>query len=174
MTAKLATQDECIVDRPKEAGTIRFDCGYLSPHFITDPERMEVAFENAYVLIHERGITSKEDLIPLLEKIAHIGKPLLIIAEDVGGEVLAALVVSKLRGPLQVAAVRAPGCADQIKGTLQEIARLTGGKSITGDISAQLRETQVSDLGQATHIVIEKNRTLVKGRANSSQASLRA
>jgi chaperonin GroEL len=193
MTAKLATQGECILARAQEAGALldgsaisssvsekpqvgsmQFDCGYLSPFFITDPERMEVAFEDAYILILEKKISSKKHLLPLLEQITNIGKPLLIIAEDLGGEVLAALVVNKLRGPLQVAAVRAPGCGDQLKGMLQEIARLTGGKAITGDLDIQLRETRMSDLGQATKIVIDKHHTLVEGRANSSQASLRA
>jgi len=193
MTAKLATQGECILARAQEAdslleesaisgsvsekpqvGSMQFDCGYLSPYFITDPERMEVAFENAYILMLEKKISSKKDLLPLLEQITNIGKPLLIIAEDLGGEVLAALVVNKLRGPLQVAAVRAPGCGDQLKGTLQEIARLTGGKALTGDLDIQLTDTRMSDLGQATKIVIDKHHTLVEGRANSSQASLQA
>jgi len=128
MTAQLATVDDCILARAEEAGNIRdgssiprsagdkpqvgsmqFDCGYLSPYFVTDPERMEVAFENVYVLIHEKKISSKKDLLPLLEQITKSGKPLFIIAEDVGGEALANLVVDKLRGSLQVAAVRAPG-----------------------------------------------------------------
>ena len=128
MSAKLATLDDCIVARVEESGAIRdgsliprstsdkprvggiqFDCGYLSPYFVTNPERMEVVFENAYILIHEKEITCKQDLLPLLEQITKSGKPLLIIAEDVGGEALATLVVSKLRGPLQVAAARAPG-----------------------------------------------------------------
>ena len=110
---------------------MQFDCGYLSPYFVTDPERMEVAFENVYVLIHEKKISSKKDLLSLLEQITGSGKPLLIIAEDVEGEALATLVVSKLRGPLQVAAVRAPGFGDQRKSMLQDIALLTGGKAIT-------------------------------------------
>ena len=128
MTAQLATVGDCILARAGEAGNIRdgsiiprsagdkpqiggmeFDCGYLSPYFVTDPERMEVAFENVYVLIHEKKISSKKDLLPLLEQITKSGKPLLIIAGDVGGEALANLVVNKLRGPLQVAAVRVPG-----------------------------------------------------------------
>lgn len=184
MTAKLATQDDCIVagaeeagmprngsaltdsagDQP-QAGCMQFDCGYLSPYFITDPERMEVAFENAYILIHEKKISSRKDLLPLLEQVTSIGKPLLIIAEDVESEVLAALVVNKLRGPLQVAAVKAPGCGDQLKGMLQEMALLTGGKAITGDLDIQLKDMRMSDLGQAKKIVIGKNITLVEGRA---------
>jgi chaperonin GroEL len=184
MTAKLATQDECISARTEEAATIRdgstissnasdkphggsmrFECGYLSPYFITDPERMEVAFDNAYILIHEKKLSSKKDLLPLLEQITNVGKPLLIIAEDVGGDVLAALVVNKLRGPLQVAVVRAPFCGDQLKSTLQEIALLTGGKAITGDPDIQLKNMQMSDLGQAKKITIGKNNTVVEGRA---------
>src|ERR1700689_834947 len=107
-----------------QVGGMQFNCGYLSPFFITDPERMEVAFENVYVLIHEKKISSKKDLLPLLEQITKSGKPLFIIAEDVGGEALANLVVDKLRGSLQVAAVRAPGFGDQRKIMLQEIAML--------------------------------------------------
>ena len=193
MTAKLATQGEFILARAQEAGalpdasvisssagekpqagSLQFDCGYLSPYFITDPERMEVTFENAYILILGQKISSKKNLLPLLEQIANMGKPLLIIAEDLGGEVLAALVVNKLRGPLQVAAVRAPGYGDQLKRVLHEIARLTGGKAITGDLDIQLKETWMSDLGQATKIVIDKHHTMVEGLGNSRRASLRA
>ena len=143
---------------------IQFDCGYLSPYFVTDPERMEVDFEDAYVLIHEKKISSKKDLLPLLDQITKSGKPLLIVAEDVGGEALATLVVNKLRGPLQVAAVRAPGSADQRKRMLQEVARLTGGKAITEDLDIPLRNIQISDLGQAKKISIDKNNTVVEGR----------
>jgi chaperonin GroEL len=186
MTAKLATQDECILARAEEAGALpdggalssrareeprigsmRFDSGYLSPYFITNPERMEVSFENAYILILEQKISSKKNLLLLLQQITNLGKPLLIIAEDLGGEVLAALVVNKLRGPLQVAAVRAPGCGDQLTGILQGIARLTGGRAITGDLDIQQKETWMSDLGQATKIVIDKHHTLVEGMGNS-------
>jgi len=183
MTAKLATQQDRILAGAEEAGAAReamaisstsddpradsmqFDCGYLSPYFITDPERMEVAFENAYILIHEKKISSREDLLPLLEQVTNLGKPLLIIAEDVEGEVLAALVVNKLRGPLQVAAVRAPGCGDQRKAKLREIALLTGGKAIAGDVDIELKEMQMSDLGRARKITIGKNNTVVEGRA---------
>ncbi|MGA2100540.1 MAG: hypothetical protein ABSG34_05520 [Candidatus Sulfotelmatobacter sp.] len=184
MTAKLATQKDCILAGAEESGTLRdesafsgidsdqsqagsmqFDCGYLSPYFITDPERMEVAFENAYILIHEKKISSREDLLPLLEQISSVGKPLLIIAEDVESEVLAALVVNKLRGPLQVAAVRVPGCGDQLKGMLKEMALLTGGKAIPGDLDIQLKDMQMSDLGQAKKVIIGKNITVVEGRA---------
>jgi len=158
MTVKRATQDDCILARAQEAGAIldgaavassasdkplagsvQFDCGYLSPYFITDPERMEVTFENAYVLIHEKKISSRKDLLPLLKQMTNVGKPLLIIAQDVEGEALAALVVNKLCGPLRVAAVRAPGCGDQLRDMLQQIALLTGGKAITGDLDVQLK-----------------------------------
>jgi len=171
MTAKLATQGDCILARAEEGeairdqGGIQFDCGYLSPYFVTDPERMEVTFENVYILLHEKKISSKKDLLPLLEQITKSGKPLVIIAEDVEGEALASLVVKKLRGPLQVAAVRAPGCGDQLKAMLQEIAILTGGKAIAGDLDTQLKNMQISDLGQAKKITIGKNNTVVEGRA---------
>jgi chaperonin GroEL len=143
-------------------GGMQFDGGYLSPYFITDPERMEVALEDVYVLIHENKITSKKNLLPLLEQITASGKPLLIIAEDVEGEALAALVVNKIRGPLQVAAVRAPGVGDKRKNMLQNIALLTGGKAITADLD--LTNVQISDLGQARKITIDKNNTVVEGR----------
>ncbi|MGA9977232.1 MAG: hypothetical protein WBQ08_01150 [Candidatus Sulfotelmatobacter sp.] len=183
MTAKRATQADCILARAEaagaildgaaipgsvsdkpEAGSMQFDCGYLSPYFITDPERMEVTFEDAYILIHEKKISCRKDLLPLLKQITNVGKPLLIIAEDVEGEALAALVVNKLCGPLQVAAVRAPGCGDGLKGKLQEIAILTGGKAITGDLDIQLKDMRMSDLGQAKKITIGKNNTVVEGR----------
>jgi chaperonin GroEL len=182
MTAKLATHGEYVLARAEEArttlegsaipgsvdgkpraGSMQFDCGYLSPYFITDPERMEVAFDNAYILICEKKINSRADLLPLLERISNVGKPLLIVAEDVGDEVLAALVVNKLRGPLQVAAVRAPGCRDQRQGMLQEIALLTGGRAITGGLDVELKNIQMSDLGHARKITIDKNNTVVEG-----------
>jgi chaperonin GroEL len=182
MAAKLATVDARILARMEEAVTIRdgsiiprsasdkpqvggmqFDCGYLSPYFVTDPERMEVAFENVYILIHEKKISSMKDLLPLLEQITKSGKPLLIIAEDVGGEALATLVVSKLRGPLQVAAVRAPGFGDQRKSMLQDIAVLTGGKAITEGLDIQLKNIQISDLGQAKKVTIGKNNMVIEG-----------
>jgi len=180
MTAKLATESDRILAGVEEARAIRdgntilrsatdqpqvggmqFDSGYLSPYFITDPERMEVALEDAYVLIHEDKITSKKDLLPLLQQITGSGKPLLIIAEDVEGEALAALVVNKIRGPLQVAAVRAPGIGDQRKNMLQNIALLTGGKAITADVD--LTNVRISDLGQARRITVDKNNTVVEG-----------
>jgi chaperonin GroEL len=189
MSAKLATPDDCILAGAEEAGAVRevstisgggdkvrvgsmqFDCGYLSPYFITDPERMEVAFENAYILIHEKKISSKEDLLPLLEQITNIGKPLLIIAEDVEGDVLAALVVNKLRGPLQVAAVKTPGFGDERKSILREIAHITGGKAIIGGLNTQLKNMRMSDLGQAK-ITIDKHNTVVEGRVKRNYLSL--
>jgi chaperonin GroEL len=167
MTAQLAAVDARTLARVEEVGTMQFDCGYLSPYFITDPERMEVTFENVYVLIHEKKISSKKDLLPLLEQIAKSGKPLLIIAEEVGGEALATLVVNKLRGPLQVAAVKAPGFGDQRRSVLQEIALLTGGKAITEGLEIELRNIQISDLGQAKKITVGKNSTVVEGRTES-------
>jgi chaperonin GroEL len=144
---------------------MQFDRGYLSPYFVTDPERMEVAIENAYILINEKKISSMKDLLPLLEQIAKSGKPLLIIAEDVEGEALATLVVNKLRGTLQVAAVKAPGFGDRRKAMLQDIAILTGGKAITEDLGIKLENVQISDLGQAKKITIDKdNTTLVEGK----------
>jgi chaperonin GroEL len=149
---------------------MQFDRGYLSPYFVTDPERMEVALENAYVLINEKKISSMKDLLPLLEQIAKGGKPLLIIAEDVEGEALATLVVNKLRGTLQVAAVKAPGFGDRRKAMLQDIATLTGGKAITEDLGIKLENVQISDLGQVKKITIDKdNTTLVEGKGKHSE-----
>ena len=143
---------------------MQFDRGYLSPYFVTDPERMEVAFENAYVLINEKKISSMKDLLPLLEQIAKTGKPFVIIAEDVEGEALATLVVNKLRGTLQVAAIKAPGFGDRRKAMLQDIATLTGGKAITEDLGIKLENVQISDLGQAKKITIDKdNTTIIEG-----------
>ncbi|MFZ0801739.1 MAG: chaperonin GroEL [Terriglobales bacterium] len=144
---------------------MQFDRGYLSPYFVTDPERMEVALENAYILINEKKISSMKDLLPLLEQIAKGGKPLVIIAEDVEGEALATLVVNKLRGTLQVAAVKAPGFGDRRKAMLQDIATITGGKAITEDLGIKLENVQISDLGQAKKITIDKdNTTIVEGK----------
>jgi len=149
---------------------MQFDRGYLSPYFVTDPERMEAALENAYILIHEKKISSMKDLLPLLEQIAKGGKPLLIIAEDVEGEALATLVVNKLRGTLQVAAVKAPGFGDRRKAMLQDIAILTGGKAITEDLGIKLENVQVSDLGQAKKITIDKdNTTVVEGKGKHNE-----
>jgi chaperonin GroEL len=187
MTAKLATVDDRILagaeaadalggsvvrrnpsDKP-QGGFIQLDSGYLSPYFVTDPERMEVAFENPYILIHEKQISSKQDLLPLLAQITKSGKPLVIIAEDVCGEALATLVVKNLSGPLRVAAVRAPGSWHQRKSMLQGIAILTGGKAITEGLDIHLKNIQLSDLGQAAKITIDKNSTVVEVRAAYDQ-----
>jgi chaperonin GroEL len=149
---------------------MQFDRGYLSPYFVTDPERMEAALENAYILIHEKKISSMKDLLPLLEQIAKGGKPLLIVAEDVEGEALATLVVNKLRGTLQVCAVKAPGFGDRRKAMLQDIAILTGGKAITEDLGIKLENVQMSDLGQAKKITVDKdNTTIVEGKGKHSE-----
>src|ERR1044071_1221634 len=149
---------------------MQFDRGYLSPYFVTDPERMEAVLENAYILIHEKKISSMKDLLPLLEQIAKGGKPLLIIAEDVEGEALATLVVNKLRGTLQVCAVKAPGFGDRRKALLQDIATLTGGKAITEDLGIKLENVQIQDLGQAKKITVDKdNTTIVEGKGKHSE-----
>ena len=143
---------------------MQFDRGYLSPYFVTDPERMEVVLENALILIHEKKISSMKDLLPVLEQVAKLGKPLLIIAEDVEGEALATLVVNKLRGTLQVAAVKAPGFGDRRKAMLEDIAILTGGKAITEDLGIKLENVKLEDLGRAKKITIDKdNTTIVEG-----------
>ena len=144
---------------------MQFDRGYLSPYFVTDPERMEVTFENAHILINEKKISSMKDILPLLEQISKSGRPLLIIAEDVEGEALATLVVNKLRGTLQVAAVKAPGFGDRRKAMLQDIATLTGGKAITEDLGIKLENVKMEDLGQAKKVTIDKdNTTIIEGK----------
>src|ERR1700692_345789 len=149
---------------------MQFDKGYLSPYFVTNAESMEVALENAYLLIYEKKISSLKDLLPVLEKVAKASRPLLIIAEDVEGEALATLVVNKLRGTLQVAAVKAPGFGDRRKAMLQDIAIITGGKAITEDLGIKLENVQVSDLGQAKKITIDKdNTTIVEGKGKHSE-----
>src|SRR5450432_1507898 len=148
---------------------MQFDRGYLSPYFITDPERMECALEDVRILIHEKKISSMKDLLPLLEQTAKMGKPLLIIAEDVEGEALATLVVNKLRGTLQCAAVKAPGFGDRRKAMLEDIATLTGGKAITEDLGLKLENVKLEDLGRAKKITIDKdNTTIVEGYGKSS------
>jgi chaperonin GroEL len=143
---------------------MQFDRGYLSPYFVTDPERMEVVLENPLVLIHEKKISSMKDLLPILEQVAKLGKPLLIIAEEVEGEALATLVVNRLRGTLQVAAVKAPGYGDRRKAMLEDIAILTGGKAITEDLGIKLENIKLEDLGRAKKITIDKdNTTIVEG-----------
>ncbi len=149
---------------------MQFDRGYLSPYFVTDPERMESVMESALVLIHEKKISSMKDLLPLLEQIAKGGKPLLIIAEEVEGEALATLVVNKLRGTLQVCAVKAPGFGDRRKAMLEDIAILTGGKAITEDLGIKLENVKLDDLGRAKKITVDKdNTTLVEGGGKSAE-----
>ena len=148
---------------------MQFDRGYLSPYFVTDPERMESVQENAYILIHEKKISSMKDLLPLLEQTAKMGKPLLIIAEDIEGEALATLVVNKLRGTLQCAAVKAPGFGDRRKAMLEDIATLTGGKAITEDLGIKLENVKLEDLGRAKKVTIDKdNSTIIEGAGKSS------
>src|SRR2546421_1444857 len=149
---------------------MQFDRGYLSPYFVTDAERMEASLENALILIHEKKISSMKDLLPLLEQVAKLGKPLLIIAEDVEGEALATLVVNKLRGTLNVAAVKAPGFGDRRKAMLEDIATLTGGKSLTEDLGIKLENVHVEDMGKAKKIVIDKDNTTIVEGAGKGQA----
>ena len=149
---------------------MQFDRGYLSPYFVTDPERMECGLEDVRILIHEKKISSMKDLLPLLEQIAKMGKPLLIIAEDIEGEALATLVVNKLRGTLQCAAVKAPGFGDRRKAMLEDIATLTGGRAITEDLGIKLENVKVEDLGRAKKITIDKdNTTIVEGAGKPSE-----
>jgi chaperonin GroEL len=149
---------------------MQFDRGYLSPYFVTDPERMECVLEDALILIHEKKITSMKDVLPLLEQTAKLGKPLLIIAEDIEGEALATLVVNKLRGTLKCAAVKAPGFGDRRKAMLEDIATLTGGKAITEDLGLKLENLKVVDLGSAKKITIDKdNTTIIDGAGKPSE-----
>ena len=142
----------------------QFDRGYLSPYFVTDPEKMEVSLDDAYVLIHDKKISAMKDLLPILEKTAQTGKPLLIISEDVEGEALATLVVNKIRGTLKIAAVKAPGFGDRRKAMLQDIAVLTGGQVVSEEVGFKLENAVLNDLGTAKRIVIDKdNTTLVDG-----------
>jgi len=144
---------------------MQFDRGYLSPYFVTDPDRMEAVQEEPYILIYEKKISSMKDLLPLLEQVARNGKPLVIVAEDVDGEALATLVVNKLRGTLNVAAVKAPGFGDRRKAMLGDIAILTGGKAITEDLGIKLENIKLEDLGKAKRVTIDKdNTTIVEGR----------
>jgi chaperonin GroEL len=148
---------------------MQFDKGYLSPYFVTNAEDMEAGLENPYILIYEKKISSLKDLLPLLEKVAKAGRPLLIIAEDVEGEALATLVVNKLRGTLQVCAVKAPGFGDRRKAMLEDIAVLTGGKMISEDLGIKLENIKIEDLGKAKRVTIDKeNTTIVEGSGKSS------
>jgi chaperonin GroEL len=148
---------------------MQFDRGYLSAYFVTDPERMEVVLENPVILIHEKKISSMKDLLPVLEQVARLGRPLLIIAEDIEGEALATLVVNKLRGTLQAAAVKAPGFGDRRKAMLEDIAILTGGRAITEDLGIKLESIKLDDLGKAKKVTIDKdNTTIVEGAGTSN------
>ncbi|HEX5108541.1 MAG TPA: chaperonin GroEL [Vicinamibacterales bacterium] len=149
---------------------MQFDRGYLSPYFVTDAERMEVVLENPVILIHEKKISSMKDLLPVLEQVARLGRPLLIVAEDVEGEALATLVVNKLRGTLQAAAVKAPGFGDRRKAMLEDIATLTGGRAITEDLGIKLENIKLEDLGKAKKVVIDKDNTTIVEGAGSTQA----
>jgi len=161
---------------------MQFDRGYLSPYFITDPERMEVVLEDPLVLIHDKKISSMKDLLPILEKVAQMGKPLLIIAEDVEGEALATLVVNKLRGTLKVCAVKAPGFGERRKAMLQDIAILTGGQVISEEVGFKLENAVISDLGRAKRVVVDKDNTTIvdgagdpekiKGRINEIRVAI--
>jgi len=191
MTSKLATLDDQIASRVEERGEVRdgstlshyasitpqvgglqFPCGYLSPFFITDAEHMEVVFEDAYILICDTRLSFKSDLIPLIEQITKSGKPLLIVAEDIEDEVLASLVVNKLRGLLQVAAVKAPGSGDQRRRMLRDMALLTGCKAITEDLGFQLGSVQISHLGRAQRVTIDKNSTVIEGSTRATALPL--
>ena len=153
---------------------MRFDRGYLSPYFVTDPERMECVQEDALVLIHEKKISVMKDMLPLLEQVARAGRPLLIIAEDVEGEALATLVVNKLRGTLHTCAVKAPGFGDRRKAMLDDIATLTGGKAITEDLGIKLENIKLEDLGKAKKVVVDKdNTTIVEGAGKSAAIEAR-
>jgi len=149
---------------------MQFDRGYLSPYFVTDADKMIVSLEDPYILIHEKKISNMKDLLPILEQIAKMGKPLIILAEDVEGEALATLVVNKLRGTLQVAAVKAPGFGDRRKSMLEDIAILTGGQVVSEDLGIKLENLTLSDLGQAKRINIDKDNTTIVDGAGSRAA----
>ena len=149
---------------------MQFDRGYLSPYFITDPEKMEATLEDAYILIYDKKISTMKDLLPALEKVAQSGRPLLIVAEDVEGEALATLVVNKLRGTLKVAAVKAPGFGDRRKEMLRDIAILTGGQVISEELGLKLENTTLNDLGRAKRVIVDKdNTTVVDGKGKDDQ-----
>ncbi len=153
---------------------MQFDQGYLSPYFVTDAERMEAVLDDPYILIHEKKISVMKDLLPLLEKIARTGKPLLIVAEDIEGEALATLVVNKIRGTLACCAVKAPGYGDRRKAMLEDIAVLTGGKAITEDLGIKLENITVEDLGRAKRVTVDKeNTTIVEGKGKTQGINAR-
>jgi chaperonin GroEL len=149
---------------------MQFDRGYLSPYFVTDPERMEVVLENPHILIHEKKISNLKDLLPLLEQVAKSGDPLLVVAEDLEGEALATLVVNKLRGTLKVAAVKAPGFGDRRKAMLEDLATLTNGKAITDDLGLRLENLKLEDLGRAKKVTIDKDNTTIIEGAGTKKA----
>jgi chaperonin GroEL len=149
---------------------MQFDRGYLSPYFVTDPERMEVVLDNPVILIHEKKISSMKDLLPVLELVAHAGRPLLIVAEDLEGDALATLVVNKLRGTIKVAAVKAPGFGDRRKAMLEDLAILTGGKAVTEDLGIKLESVKLDDLGQAKKVTIDKDSTTIIEGAGAQTA----
>ncbi len=153
---------------------MQFDRGYLSPYFVTDPTSMECVLEDAYVLIHEKKISNIKDLVPVLEKVVNSGKPLLIVAEEVEGEALATLVINKLRGTFKISAVKAPGYGDRRKAMLQDLAIMVGGQAIFEDLGIQLENVQLSDLGRAKRIVIDKdNTTIIEGHGKTSDIKSR-
>jgi len=153
---------------------LQFDRGYLSPYFVTDPERMEVVLEDAYILIHDKKVASIKDIIPILEKVSQIGKPLLVISEDIEGEALATLVVNKLRGVLNVAAVKAPGFGDRRRAMLEDIGTLTGGRLITEEAGLKLENAILTDLGRAKRVVVDKdNTTIIEGAGKKSEIKAR-
>nr|HPN17026.1 chaperonin GroEL [Candidatus Aminicenantes bacterium] len=155
---------------------MQFDRGYLSPYFITDPDRMECVLENALILLHEKKISNLRELLPLLESVARVGKPLVVIAEEVEGEALATLVVNKLKGTFMCAAVKAPGFGDRRKAMLEDIAILTGGRVITEDIGVKLEKVDIAWLGEAKKVVIDKDNTTIvegKGKAADIQARIK-
>jgi chaperonin GroEL len=153
---------------------MQFDRGYLSPYFVTDPQSMECVLEDAYVLVHEKKITSVKDLVPVLEKVVNAGKPLLIIAEEIEGEALATLVINKLRGTFKVSGVKAPGYGDRRKAMLQDIAIMVGGQAIFEDLGIQLENVQLSDLGRAKKIVVDKdNTTIIEGAGKTADIKAR-
>ncbi|MBV9242774.1 MAG: chaperonin GroEL, partial [Acidobacteria bacterium] len=149
---------------------MQFDRGYLSPYFVTDPDRMEAVLDEPFILINEKKISNMRDLLPILEQVAKMGRPLLIIAEDVDGEALATLVVNKLRGTLNVAAVKAPGFGDRRKAMLEDIATLTGGKVISEDLGIKLEAITLEDLGKAKKVTIDKENTTIVEGAGSGEA----
>jgi chaperonin GroEL len=149
---------------------MQFDRGYLSPYFVTDPQRMECVLEDCYILIHEKKITNVKDMVPLLEKVAQAGKPLLIIAEEVEGEALATLVINKLRGTFRCSSVKAPGYGDRRKAMLEDIAILTGGRALFEDLGIQLENVSLRDLGQCKKVIIDKDNTTIIDGAGKKDA----